>query len=172
MALDLMLLIGAFFTLPMLLAIYVALKGVNESYALIALVLGLVAVIAILPARPIVELLTLSDLHAAATTDLARQQYLAAGETLLAFFSGTAWMVNLFFTGISFLISSILMLRSDSFSKSTAYVGIISNAGLVGFFLPVIGIFLLFVFGTVLAMVWCMMLARVFFRLARQSAAI
>ena len=61
----------------------------NESYALLALVLGLIAAVLIVPARPISELFSLSELYAAATTDAARSQYLAAGEAILALFDGT-----------------------------------------------------------------------------------
>jgi hypothetical protein len=42
-----------------LLALYAALKRVNESYALVALVLGLIAVPALFAARPVIEMVML-----------------------------------------------------------------------------------------------------------------
>lgn len=136
----------------------------NESYALVALALGLVGAALIVPARPMSELLSLSDLHAAATTDAARSQYLAAGEALLALFNGTAFLVNTSLGGISLLTSSFLMLRSDVFSKLTAYVGIATNIGVCGLFVPGIGTALLFLSlpGYV---IWYILLARTFFQL-------
>ena len=113
-------------------------------YALIALVLGLFAAVLIIPARPIFELLSLSDLYTIAISDANKDQYLLAGEALLAHFDGTAFKVNTFLGGFSLLISSILMVRSNFFSKSTAYVGIATNLAVCGFFLPGIGTALLF----------------------------
>lgn len=166
MALDFLLFLSNLLGILFFLALYVSLKPVNESYALVALALGLVAAVLIVPARPMFELLSLSDLHAAATTDAARSQVLAAGEALLALFNGTAFMVNTFFGGISLLISSLLMLRSDAFSKPAAYVGIATNIAVCCFFLPVIGTYLLFLSlpGYV---VWYILLARTFFQLTQ-----
>ena len=133
---------------------------------MIALVVGLIAVVALIPARPIAELALLSDKYAAATTEAARSQYLAAGEALLAVFNGTAWMVCTVFLGVSGLISSLLMLRSDIFSKTTAYVGIIASLPGFGFFIPGLGVLLQFV-ATFGGVIWYVLIARAFLRLGR-----
>ena len=166
MALDFLLFVSNFFGILLFLALYVSLKQVNESYALIALVVGLVAAVLIVPARPMSELFSLSDQYAAATSDAARSQYLAAGEAVLAMFNGTAFQVNTLLGGLSLLISSFLMLRSSAFSKPTAYVGIITNIAVCGFFLPGIGTVLLFLSlpGYV---IWYIQLGRRFFQLGR-----
>ena len=93
-SLDFHLVLGNLFGIILFLALYVSLKKVNPSYALIALVVGLVADILIIPARPISELFSLSGLFAAATTEVAKSQYLAAGEALLALFNGTSWFLK------------------------------------------------------------------------------
>lgn len=165
-SLDFLLLVSNLSGLLLFLALYVSLKQVNESWALIALVLGLMGVGWIIPARPISELFTISELFAAAPTEAAQTQFLAAGETLLAFFDGTGWFINTLFGGLALLISSFLMLRSNVFSKSTAYVGIITNAAVIGFFLPVIGMFLLFL-SVPGYLIWFFQLARTFFKLGR-----
>ncbi len=164
MSLDPFLLLIELITVLPLLALYVALKDVNESYALIALVVGLLAVVFVVPTRPLAEVVWLSDHYAAATTEAARMQYLAAGETLLSLFNGTAWMVFTVFIGLSGLISSLLMLRSQHFNKTTAYVGIVSSLPQFGFFIPVIGPLLLLV-TTVGGMIWYILIARTFFGL-------
>ncbi|HTP10041.1 MAG TPA: hypothetical protein VMP08_17415 [Anaerolineae bacterium] len=149
-----------------LLALYAALKRVNESYALIALVFGVIAVPMLLTARPITEMVMLSDKFAAATTEAVRSQYLAAGDALLEHFSGTAWMVESFCLIISGLISALLMLRSAVFGKGTAYVGIATSLFGFGFIIPVIGP-LLFLVNTVLSIAFSVLMARGFFRLGR-----
>lgn len=164
-SLDLFLFIGNLFSITLLLALYVSLKPVNESYALIALAIGLIGVVLLIPARPLSELYALSGLYAAATTAAAKSQYLASGDTLLTLFNGINWFMNTLLGSVSLLISSLLMVRSNVSSKATAYVGIVTNAVTCGFFIPGIGVFLLFLSlpGYV---VWYFLLARRFFQMS------
>lgn len=150
-----------------LLALYAALKPVNESYALIALVLGLSAVPMLLAARPVTEMVMLSEKYAAATTLAARSQYLAAGDALLEHFSGTTWLAESFCLILSGLISALLMLRSPVFGKTTARVGIATSLVGLGFVIPVIGSLLFFV-NTILSISLSILIARGLFRLGRQ----
>ena len=168
MSLDLpMLVITSMSWLP-LLALYIALKRTNESYALIALVLGLIAIVVLIPTRPLAELVSLSESYARAPSATAQSQYLAAGEALHALFNGTSWMVYTISLNISTLIFSLLMLRSRLFSPITAYIGLVTAIGGLAIFIPVIGIplSLLATFGGV---IWSILLARTFFRLGWQS---
>lgn len=165
-SLDLFLFIGNLFSIALFLALYVSLKSVNESYALIALVLGLIGVVLLIPARPLSELYTLSSLYASATTATARSQYLASGDTLLILFSGINWFMNTLLGTLSLLISALLMLRSNVYSKATAYVGIVTSVITLGFWIPGIGIFLLFL-SLPAMMIWYLLLARKFFQMAR-----
>jgi len=168
MALDFFLVVGNLISILFYLAIYAALKRVNESFALIALVLGLIAVVSLIPARPIAELFALSDRYAAASNEAERSQYLAAGEALLTLFNGTAWAVYYFLGPISGLISSLLMLRSNIFSKATAYVGIITSIIACGLLVPGIGPVLAFL-SMLGYVIWNILLARKFFQLGRWS---
>jgi len=168
MALDFFLMVGNLISILFYLAIYAALKRVNESFALIALVLGLIAVVSLIPARPISELFALSDRYAAASNQAERSQYLAAGEALLALFNGTAWAVYYFFGPVSGLISSLLMLRSNIFGKATAYVGIITSIIACGLLMPGIGPVLAFL-SMLGYVIWNIQLARRFFQLGRRS---
>jgi hypothetical protein len=165
-ALDLFLFIGNLFSIALFLALYVSLKGVNESYALIALVIGLIGLVLLIPSRPLSELYTLSGLYASATTAAAKSQYLASGDTLLVLFSGTNWFMNTLLGTLSLLISALLMLRSNVYSKATAWVGIATSAITLGFWIPRVGIFLLFL-SLPGMMILYFMLARRFFQLAR-----
>lgn len=165
-ALDFLLLLGNLVSILVFVALYVALKQVNESYALIALVVGLVGLAAIIPSRPIAEMFSLSHLYTTAATEAEQNHYLAAGEALLALFNGSAWIINTILGTISLLISALLMLRSTIFGKATAYVGIITTVVTLGFFLPGIGAFLLFL-SLPLMVIWEIQLARRFFQLGQ-----
>ncbi|MFZ6026825.1 MAG: DUF4386 family protein [Chloroflexota bacterium] len=160
-------------TLPILvlqmLALYVALKPVNESYALIALVFGIIGVILWLTVRPIAEMATLSERYVAATSESARSQTLAAGETLSTLFNGTSWMLSQIFIPISYFISSLLMLRSKLFNKAEAYPGILLKPTGMGILIPGVGAAIGIV-STLGDVVWYIFLARAFFRLGWGNA--
>lgn len=158
-SLDLLMVGGALVAIPVNLALYVALKPVNKSYALIALVLALFSIALCFQARPIAEVVYVSDQYAAATTDLARSQYLSAGAALLAYFNGTSWILYTILTGVSGLIFSLLMLRSRIFGKLTAYTGFILTISGLGIFIPVIGIPLALL-ATIGAVLWYIMIGR------------
>lgn len=147
-----------------MLALYVALKSVNESYALIALAAGLMGAVLWLSARPLVEMVYLSDQYAAATSDLARTQYLAAGEAVHALFNGTNWMFSTFLLGVSGAISALLMLRSGFFGRTTAYIGIASVILSFGVFIPQVGP-MLSLLATIASVIWYSLIARDFYRL-------
>ncbi len=171
LSLDIPMVIIELITILPLLSLYVALKQINESYALIALVIGLVAIILIIPTRPLSELVFISGKYASATTEAEKNQYIAAGEVLLTVFKGTSWMVFTVFSGVSCLISSLLMLKSNIFSKATAYVGIITSTPGFLFFVPIIGIPILFI-GTLSGIIWYILIARTFIRLGWQKTTV
>jgi hypothetical protein len=163
MSLDFMMMFIIPIMILHLLALYVALKPVNESYALIALVFGIIANILILVARPLLEMVYLSNQYAAATSEVAKSQYLAAGESFHALFDGTTWLWWNIMTGISYLISCLLMLRSKVFSKATAYVGIALFVVGSGVYIPALVI--LSLVSTIASIIWYPMQARAFYRL-------
>jgi len=169
MSLDFLYLLGNLVAFPIFLALYVTLKRTNESLALIALALGLVGLVSIISARPVFEMLSLSDQYAAATSDVQRAQFLAAGEAMLALFHGTAFNAHYILGSASLLISAALMLRSETYSKMTAYVGLITNIVVFGLYIPRIGVYisLLSVLGYLL---WNIMIARRLFWLAKDSS--
>jgi hypothetical protein len=139
------------------------LKEVNPHFALLALILGLMAAVALFIARPFVELITLSNRYAAAATQAERDLYLAAGESLLVLWDGTAWMVTTVFNGFSGLISSLLMIQSRIFRKGTGYLGIITSLPGFGFFIPGLAPILLLL-GTFGGILWYILIARDLFQ--------
>jgi len=131
------------------LALYCALGQVHRSSMLIATVAGLVGITVYFASNQAFAMLALSERYAAATTDTQRSIYLSAGEVLLAannpdfIYQSTGIFMSLFLVLLAGLIISVVMLRSNIFSKTTATVGILANGiGLFYFitlaFLPAI----------------------------------
>ncbi len=139
-SLDLFLVVCNLMSIPFLVSLYVALRRTNESLALIAMIVGLISVIVIIPARPLSEIVGLSDRLAAAATDAEKNRLMAAGEALLALFNGTSWMVFYVFSNVAGLLNGILMLRNPLFGKPAAVIGIVASVAAFGVFIPAAGI--------------------------------
>jgi hypothetical protein len=164
MGLDFMYLLSNVLAIPFFLVLYVTLKEVDDGWALIALTLGLLGLVCLVPSRPIPEMFALSDKYAAATTDAGRAIYQAAGEAMLAHFQGMAYHAHYVLGSASLLISSFLMLRSDAFSRATAYVGIVTNIVVFGLYVPAIGVYISML-SVVGYLVWYVLIARRLFQL-------
>jgi len=148
----------------MFLALYAALRRANESYMAIATTLGFVGIAVYFASNTAFSMLSLSDQYAAATTDAQRSMFLAAGQAMLAInnpgaiYQGTGWYMSFLLLAVAGLIISAVMLRSNIFSKVTAYVGILASAFdltccITLAFVPAIDVFLLSASGLLL-MIW------------------
>ena len=84
---------------------------------------------------------------------------------MIAMSKGTASHLSYIFAALAPLIISVVMLRSNIFSKATAYIGILANVIALGFYVPEIGI----IFGIIsvcpFLMIWEILIARRFFQL-------
>lgn len=85
---------------------------------------------------------------------------------MLAIYQGTAFDVSYVLLAVAPLIITVVMLRSKSFGKVTAYVGMVANVLAVGLFVPVIGVFLSLA-SVVGLLIWYVLLARRLFLLAQ-----
>jgi hypothetical protein len=175
MSLDFIMVVVTFITIPFFLALYVSTKQANESYALIALVFGLISCLLVFIMRPIAEMFSLSNQYAAATTEIARNQYLAAGQALSALFNGTLWILYFLTYTVEYLITSLLMLRINAFSKITAYLGIFLSIGVLSPLAVIIpnlaSIFtILNLVTTSIWTIWLVLVARTLFRLAKNAS--
>jgi hypothetical protein len=144
-------------------ALYAALKQVNESFALLALALGIMGNILMFSARPVNELVYLSDRYIGAASEILKSQYLTAGETYLALYEGTAFTAATIFISVAGVINALLMLKSRFFSKTAGALGAVSSVLGISIFIPMVGAALAFA-GTIGAVAWNAMLARAFFR--------
>jgi hypothetical protein len=159
----LMIVLGTLLTL----ALYVALRQASQTFAAIALALGLMGAAIYVPTNPAFSMLGLSNQYAAATSDAQRASIVAAGQAMMVGYQSSAFNVSYIMMGISTLIIALVMLRSPLFSKGIAYVGIFtgvamlipSDAGTVG---------LIFAFASLVPMViWYILVARRFFQLGK-----
>jgi hypothetical protein len=113
------------------LALYFVLRRGNEAPMLIALILVLLGTGIFLATNNPCSMLSLSNQYAAATTEPQRATFLAAGQAILANTNQRAvggFNMGLFLVSVAGLIASSVMLQSHSFSRLTAYVGIVAHA--------------------------------------------
>jgi hypothetical protein len=167
-SLDVSMLVIGPITILMFVALYMALRQVDEAMALIALILTLLAIGLVIVCRPLVELVILSNQYTAATDIAEKMRILAAGEVLRTHLDGTAWIMQTAFFMIAGLVNSTLMLRARFFGKVTAWIGIVISTAGLGFFLPGIGLLFLF-FNTIGSVPWCLVVARDLFKISQES---
>ena len=126
------------------LPLYAALRQTGRSSMAIATVSGLIGITVYFSSNQAFAMLALSERYAAAATDLQRSAYLSAGEALLAInnldsiYQGTGIYLSLFLVLLAGLIISIVMLKSDIFSKATAVVGILANGIGLSYFITLV----------------------------------
>jgi hypothetical protein len=155
-------------SVPVILALYVTLRPVNQAFSALYLALGLLGVMAFIISRPALEMLSLSNAYAAAGSEAQKAVFLAAGEALIATFHGTSFHVSYLLGSVTGLIISLVMLRTNIFSKTTAYLRIASSVFDFGLYVPGIGMYIS-IFSVLFLLAWNLMIARRLFQLARAS---
>ncbi|WP_318503319.1 hypothetical protein [Bacillus sp. T3] len=152
--------------LLMILSFFVILRKINQPLTSIFLITSLLGIIAFIVARPVFEMLYLSNQYAVATTEIQKNMILAAGEGMLAIFNGTTFYISYILGSISGLLISVVMLKSHIFSKTTAYLRIGSSILDFGLFIPTIGLYIS-MFSVVFLLIWNIMIARRLIQLSR-----
>lgn len=164
--LDFLLIIINILLILIYLALYVALVRISRSYMTIALAIGLVGTVLFFASREATfGMLSLSNQYANASTDTERTILLAAGQTLLTIYNGTAFDLSYIFGGVVILIFSVVMLRSSIFNKATAYLGIVM--GILMLVPPTVGTIglLLSLISLLPTLIWLIPIARRLFQL-------
>jgi hypothetical protein len=126
--LGLLNIVGAALLAPAILAIYSALRRGNEAYAALSTILFFVGMAIYLAENRAFSMLSLSRQYAVATIDAQRSSLIAAAQAMLAEGHNRAGLLLIEF---ACLVVSIVMLRGNTFSKATAYAGILGNALLI-----------------------------------------
>ncbi len=120
----------------MFLALYAVLRRVNKSYMAIAMLLAFLGIAVYFASNTALSMLSLSDQYAASTTDAQRTMLLSSGEALLTInrftcpgaHPGSGGYMSLLLIAAAGMVTSIVMLRSNVFNRTAAYVGILASA--------------------------------------------
>ena len=136
------------------LGLFAALRRSDHANALLATVLAFAGNTLVLATPTALSMLPLSDKFAAATSDAARNQLLAAGEAIMAadIWHSTGAILGGILLQCGAVLMSVAMLRGNVFNKATAWLGIVMHgldlAHIVGgLFLPVSGVILMAIAG-------------------------
>lgn len=126
LSLDFLYLFNNIIIVVIYLALFVLLYRERPVTVLLALILGLIGIACYYPSNPAFEMLTLSKEYFQA---LSEQQtiYLAAGEALMAGYTGTAFDVYYILSTICLLLFSYALIKSPKFRKSVGLWGLVSG---------------------------------------------
>ena len=155
------------------LGLYAALRKSDHANALLSAALAFVGVTLVLATPTALSMLPLSDKFAAASSDAVRNQLLAAGEAIMAadIWHSTGAILGGVLVQCGAVLISVVMLRGNVFSKTTAWLGIIMHGldlahFIGGLLLPASGMILLAIAGP-LYPVWFFLVG---FRLLRLTS--
>ena len=166
--LDLLLLVDQIMGLAILAALYVALRRTNASLMIMALALGLIATGAYVTSNTSINMLTLGNQYNAATTEAQRAMYLAAGESMLAIYNGTAFHLSYLLGAVVGTTIGVVMWRSELFSKTMASMAVLGNVISLGLYVPVIGLYIS-IFSVLFLEIFYILVGRLFLRLGREA---
>lgn len=134
--------------------LFAALRTTDRARALLSTALAFAGTTLVLATPTALSMIPLSDKFAAATTDAARSQLLAAGEAVMAadIWHSTGAILGAVLLQSGAVLISVVMLRGAVFSKTTAWLGIVMHildlAHIVaGLFLPFAGVILMSIAG-------------------------
>jgi hypothetical protein len=164
--------------IPMILALYVAHRRANPTYAALAMILSFIGDAVFYATNRAFSMLALSHQYTAAATEAQRMVMEAAGQAMLLVGQSHVPGTYLAFClgEIGSIVMGFVMLRGRIFSTATACVGIVGFGFLFLFdslssFVPsshdVILIFAMI--GGIATMVWYLLIARRFFQLGRDD---
>ena len=131
LSLDFLYLFNNIIIVVIYLTLSVILYQEKPSVVLLALILGLIGVACYYPSNPAFEMLTLSNQYFLAQP-VKQNIYLAAGEALMAGYTGTTFDVYYVLSAISLLLFSYALIKSPKFKKSVGLWGLAS-----GFFMTI-----------------------------------
>ncbi len=109
-------------------------------------------------------MLNLSSQYAVATSEVQKSMLLAAGQAVMATEQGTGMIMTFILGSLAGIIVSIVMLRSKTFSKPIAIMGIVANV--LGLFGSSLGLAVWTING-LLMVVWMLMVGRRLLQISR-----
>jgi hypothetical protein len=164
--LDLLLVVDNVLLVVIALALYVALRPASPSITTMATGLWLLAIAMFIASNPALQMLSLSNQFAAATSETQRSVTVAAGQAMLASWEGTAFQVSYVVGQIAGILIGLVMLRSGRFGRAIPYTLMVGNVVGFGLYLPTVGRAISAFSGLVL-WAWYLLIARRFFQVGR-----
>jgi hypothetical protein len=125
--LDLLYIINNIIVAIIYLALYTSLKKKNEGLMVIALLLGILGIAAYLASNKAFEMLSIRNFYYSSVSETAKTAYLAAGQTLISSWQGTAFDIYYVLNGFALIIISCVMFKSSIYNKKTAAIGLASG---------------------------------------------
>ena len=154
---------------PVVLAVQAALRRASAAWVTVATVVGLVGIGVSLASNTSLSILSLADQYATATNEAQRSALVGAGQAVLAVYEGPGLHAGSGLLMVAVAMLSVIMLRSDVFSRATAGCGLVAaGLGAAYYFavaIPTARLFLLEA-GAVFLLIW---LALVGARLRRSA---
>lgn len=174
LGMDLVVLFAYLSNIAVFLALCVALRRTNVSLVTLGGAIAAVSIITYFASSRIFEMLALSRQYALAATDAERALFAAAGQSMLTTYlgsfaaptaaggwnyQGTAFNLSFVLAAVAGILLSTLMMRSPTFGRFAAIMGIVGNLTALGIFLPGVGIWLSLL-SLPLLLVWYALIAR------------
>jgi hypothetical protein len=141
LSLDVLMMVEQVLLVPVVIALWVALRRSSESLMILAAPLWLAGSFLLLGSNTAFEMLALSRGYAAAVSEASRAAYVAAGQAMLAgyFDMGTGFVFGYVVSSIGGLLAGVAMLRAAGW-RTAGRVLILGTVLGLCIFLPVIGI--------------------------------
>ncbi len=121
--------------IPIFYSLYAAHRRVNQAYGTLAMIFSFIGVAVFFATNRAFPMLELSRQYAAATTDTQRAMLTAAGQAMLSVGQShtPGTFLGFFLSEIAGIMISLVMLRGNIFSKTSAWAGILGGASLLIF---------------------------------------
>lgn len=126
LSLDFLYLFNNIILVVIYLALFVLLYQERPVTVLLALILGLIGIACYYPSNPAFEMLTLSNQYFQAEPEQVNI-FLAAGEALMAGYSGTTFNVYYVLSTICLILFAYTLIKSPRFKKSVGLWGLASG---------------------------------------------
>lgn len=147
-SLDLLYVVNNTLLIFVYLGLFAALREADLAGMTVALVIGFIGIAAYYSSTVIFEMNMLSHQYMEASTAASRDQLAAQGNLLLLRYKGTAFDIYYVLNALTLVLISRIMLRDDTFSKSTAIWGLAagilmlipSTAGMLGLTLSLLSL--------------------------------
>lgn len=125
MDMDLLLMVDYVLLLLVFLSFFLLLNKENKSLTTIGFILQLLATVIYFSSAVAFEMLSLSHDYAKASSLMEKMTLLGAGKGMLVTWQGSAFNISYILSCIALLMISVVMLKSVSFSRKIAWLGIV-----------------------------------------------